>query len=425
MDHKYVQLGKFAPSTYGHPSTTGPRTLPKVQNTIPQLAKFTPQKNDDLIEGKPLECCSAMLLSSLTFQDSDNSLDRDDISSQDSQDSYEDASERSIAGLRSRFTDKTTEESTDGGSAPHTITNRSPPESESSYATEPPTPRSLLHSLHSGRIEGDVHTTEVLDDDLLDVVDAKEFIFVAQIFADQFVNYELLSSSELYPPKVNTRNLASSYHDSVSDVMNSLFPRSIRCTLENCAFVGEEHKANAPTTRPAARPMIKKQDSTKGFQENETRASHSIFSIPVPSVRVRRGGVSMDVSSTALRFWEELGLSPFLGPKDVIAFCIYPDTLMLRRGASLFLDSMSQTYLSFRLGSHSSGHSTLQDYPFGLVPTTLPQPINRNYFADLRSACEKLGRSLVSLTSVQWLTFFKEGPWPLWLLLARPLQSIW
>ena len=234
-----------------------------------------------------------------------------------------------------------------------------------------------------------------MDAEASEKVSPKEYIMVAQIFADQFVQYDSLSN-EPTPSRTDQHSSATTPKDPICDFMPFIFPQSIRCTLELCASLGEEQRGTVPISRATPRSMVKKQEHIKSSQDSEARATPSIFHIPTPTVRVKRGDVAMDISSTAIRFWMELGLSSFLGPKDVIAFCIYPNKPMLRRGASLFLNDTSQTYLSFRLGSHLMGHSTLKDYPSGLVPTP---PAVDTYIPHLKNTCEKLGLSLLTKTS--------------------------
>ena len=257
--------------------------------------------------------------------------------------------------------------------------------------------RSILQNLHGAPARENMHMTELFRHLPPDKVDPKEYISVAQIFTDQFVHYESLPD-DLGSSETENHSSTIALNDSVSDLMPLLFPRSMRCTLDNYALVGEEHKTNVSVPRPASRPMIKKYEFGKASQDSEPKPAPSIFHIPIPSIRVRRGGVPMDISSTALLFWEELGLSPFLGSKDITAFCIYPNTPMLQQGAGLFLNSISQTYLSFRLGSHSSGHSTLENYPSGLVPTTVPKAPNNRYLEELSNLCVKLGMFIPSPT---------------------------
>ena len=85
------------------------------------------------------------------------------------------------------------------------------------------------------------------------------------------------------------------------------------------------------------------------------------------AVGIQRIGVMTDISSSAISFWEELGLSPRSGPKNINAFCVFSMKEYLVRPVKTFLEMMKGTYQVCNLGKH-----TLDDpqspYPHGLVP---------------------------------------------------------
>ena len=200
----------------------------------------------------------------------------------------------------------------------------------------------------------------------------RRFVQFAQILADQIVYHEGISVK--HDDEVDVRI----GKDPISDVVASIFPQSKRCTLEDCSLLGEDRDTR--TLKPTPKSFPKKQDSFKLGQDNEVKQLPSIFHQAAPFIRAKRGEeVSLDLSPTALSFWNELGLRPIKGSKDVTAFCLCPDSPALRRGADRFMETLGQTYLSMRLGSHSAGDSSLEIYPSGFVTCPNPEDTGKDH----------------------------------------------
>lgn len=99
----------------------------------------------------------------------------------------------------------------------------------------------------------------------------------------------------------------------------------------------------------------------------------------------------MEISTPALHFWEELGLAPVSGSKNVTAFCVYPDHDAMRLSVSTFLDTLGISYQSCKLGLHVRG-SGLQHFQQGLVPVPIKDSSPSQILQSITSVCELLGK---------------------------------
>ena len=74
-----------------------------------------------------------------------------------------------------------------------------------------------------------------------------------------------------------------------------------------------------------------------------------------PFTLIKRIDTSMDILPSALSFWEELGLQPASGSKDVLGVCIAPDlktSKHLWKPIRTFLEMMTDAYQACNLGTH-------------------------------------------------------------------------
>lgn len=209
--------------------------------------------------------------------------------------------------------------------------------------------------------------------------DANAFIQLAQVLADQLA----IRTADEYPmpgPDASKCSLRI-FDDPLFDTIRRLFPGSEQCSLEAYAMIGEAAYGSASVAKAGARPPRKKQENS----------FYPLFRIPPPNLRVERGDMLLEMSSTGLQFWEELGLSPCSGSKAVIAFCVHPEANMIRRGVDTFLNAMSNAFLSLKLGTHSSGAGDISRYPLGKVPYSLDVDSVESMMTAIDHACEELG----------------------------------
>ena len=208
---------------------------------------------------------------------------------------------------------------------------------------------------------------------------------LAQLVAEQSVYFLSLSALASDLCADQTRTISN---DPISSTMSMLLPSSERCTLLNCACFGTKHMAQ-PSARSTSSSLSK--DSDSGQWRNDLGPSGSTSHLPLPDFRVRRGTLNVDLSPTALGFWEELGLSPRRGEKEAVAVCVCPDMESWRRGSSTFLTTLSSTYQSLRLGGFAVGHSSLGNLSSGLAYYPLMSKPDGVLGQDIETVCKQIG----------------------------------
>lgn len=193
---------------------------------------------------------------------------------------------------------------------------------------------------------------------------------LGQVVADQVIRYQncFNRAGDEIPNAIAV--------SSASEVVKAILPTSSQYRLDQFAKLMNPLKPAAPPK--AARPASKMSRAGRDdLNEQELK-------LGMPQFRARRGTRVLDLSLYALRFWEELGLSPYGGQKDVTAFLICPETEMFHRGSVSFLDAIGSTYTSLRLGLHSSGNSTVKGQHKGVV--SVPRSVEES-----NDAYEKFG----------------------------------
>jgi mediator of RNA polymerase II transcription subunit 13 len=173
-------------------------------------------------------------------------------------------------------------------------------------------------------------------------------------------------------------------------VIKTLFPKAVGCTLPTLSAVNDVF--------PDVSAHAKGQQRVPARKPNEPAATPGgqIYPINPPFIRVRRGEIPWDLLPPAMAFWEPLGLGPVHGPKNVVAFCIYPHSESLRPCLDSFLLHMQLAYDSCKLGSHTRVE-TVSEYERGLVPCRLPSPAApRAVYKALRDTCVQLGKVLAA-----------------------------
>lgn len=220
----------------------------------------------------------------------------------------------------------------------------------------------------------------------------EDFIQVAQIVADQLA--VLSSTLETSSLERASSSKQSQYDDPLASIIPALFPRSETCILEACASTGETHRGVIAPPKAVIRPLQRRVDSIRGSVDHAP-SSAFIFNIDTPNVRVLRGDTLMELSATGLQFWEELGLSPCLGPKNITGYCVYPNTEMIHRGVASFMNLMSMTYQSLRLGTHQWGHEKLSDFSEGFASVPLSNDSIVISPSSIDTVCERLGTYLL------------------------------
>ena len=106
--------------------------------------------------------------------------------------------------------------------------------------------------------------------------------------------------------------------------------------------------------------------SNKDSSDEKHGVGEALFLIEPPTLRLKKASSDWDFLPTAAPFWETLGLVPSSGPKDVIAWCIFPDSPLLEQSVKDFVRQVSSMYHAHRLGRH--GLAKDENGKPGLVP---------------------------------------------------------
>ena len=181
-------------------------------------------------------------------------------------------------------------------------------------------------------------------------------IDAAQLIAHQAVSGLLRSrtdlSDEIYMAGQNSPD--QSTQTTVTQLLRAFFPTNKPCSLKEYASLGEKSPASKSRDQMILNPRISKPPHMAG---GLTSMGRSIFKFDSPYTRVRRNGVSTEISPSALSFWEELSLGPAHEPKDIDTFCVCPNSKCIEEGVSAFLSMIKSAYQSCNLGIHDLGAS--------------------------------------------------------------------
>ncbi|SGY79008.1 BQ5605_C008g05011 [Microbotryum silenes-dioicae] len=82
-----------------------------------------------------------------------------------------------------------------------------------------------------------------------------------------------------------------------------------------------------------------------------------LSTLHAPTLLLRAQQTIMQLSTSALDFWNPMGFEPLSGPKDVTAFAVFEElNTDTREAVASWLDDVSEGYQSSRLGRHELGH---------------------------------------------------------------------
>lgn len=134
---------------------------------------------------------------------------------------------------------------------------------------------------------------------------------------------------------------------------------------------------------------------------NDMRASN-FYSLPMPHLEVRRSESMLSVLSTAVMFWESLGLSPVSGAKSVMAACVFPNWAGVADNVGTFLSNMKSMYELLRLGTFEEvdlSEQTPGQLPFEVdCISTSPDATTTPNGSALIEAMEPLRKSVKEMT---------------------------
>ena len=221
----------------------------------------------------------------------------------------------------------------------------------------------------------------------------QSFVQLAQITAEQLTVLSEFQGSLLNGATEDlirsSRLQIGCLEDRLRHILPRIFPRSEQCNLEAYLSVDEYPPGLAQVSKSVSKHIPRKHETVRGGQDAD-KGAKDVFLIPAPNILVQRGNTLMEVSPTVLPFWDQLGLEPSAGPKDVRALCIYPQSQMMRRSAEAFLETIGGTYQSMRLGNHN--RRSVVEFEDGLVPVHLDGSAIEETTRALEEICKRLGR---------------------------------
>lgn len=226
-----------------------------------------------------------------------------------------------------------------------------------------------------------------------------ECIATAQILADQAVSGTLKipgciesTGSEASTPSHQSSSTRELMY-AIAKAAESCFKNIATCTLQSYLEI-----QGTPILNQAHRLTPRPVPNSKTAHMLDTSRLNNPFSIHPPQLEVQRSETKLSIQPSAIHFWENLGLSPSQGSKDISAVCVYPNFDGVAESASTFLEQMRSTYESSRLGSHE--RLTSKDLPDSLIPFSVDSdhPSSKiQYSLALKETTAKLSRVLSSL----------------------------
>lgn len=195
-----------------------------------------------------------------------------------------------------------------------------------------------------------------------------EYIASAQVLADQAISrtlhIPLLADNSVdnhIDNGMDGHSVKNLVQKKLSHAVKSCFDRATECTMATFVDI-QDLQQNGPGNRMPSRPT----PISRGPHISEPAKPGAIFNLPAPHLEVQRSDSKLTVLPPAVPFWENLGLAPCKGSKDVSTICIYPDGGGVADSVDAFLEQIRNAYESSRLGSHDRfSHADLVD---GHVP---------------------------------------------------------
>ncbi|KAE8453520.1 hypothetical protein EG329_010381 [Mollisiaceae sp. DMI_Dod_QoI] len=219
-----------------------------------------------------------------------------------------------------------------------------------------------------------------------------ERIATAQILTDQAASGTLrfpgIPSSEFVHHKASsTRRLIQRLLKATKTCLKEISPCNMRTFID---IQGISILSQGLRLAPRPLPNPRAPNGLDGTRTN------SPFTIPPPQLEMRRSDSKLSVLPAAIAFWENLGLGPAKGAKDINAICIWPNFNGVHPNANTFLDQMRSVYESSRLGNHD--RLVTKDLADGLLPyaVNLQQQNTTQQLAVLKDTTAKLSKVLSS-----------------------------
>ena len=410
FDSKYADQGRFGfeiQGTSNVPETRNKSTLETV--TVPRLGVFVdehrthaPRKHDRAFDQHPehlsLPDSSTSGSSSSEYDDTDRGASCDasvafDESS--TSDEFETENEAGTISLRKRKREQVMDHIRLTASSISTSLIGSLPNPQNTTLSTSDSGLDFFPNELWTRDQspGNSHRSEF--EDLMYTGNDTFFIQIAQILADQSILEPVALFEPFLKPMANYQvkeNISgNNYGDPLTHIVPRLFTQSERCRLKEytaLSWVGSNqlHGSSSIRRGPIRPSIIQNQRALSSAQKH-------VFKLEPPYTCIRRAGAIVEVSPSALNFWDELGLAPAHDRKDITAFCVFAAQDYIQDGVETFLSLMTSAYENCSLGSHKFG-SILPNYQKGLVPVPISSHRMHDFLEELGKTCEKLGKKL-------------------------------
>ena len=227
--------------------------------------------------------------------------------------------------------------------------------------------------------------------------DNQEFIDIGQLVTEQVVLKSTFADEESLSFGWDNFDYSAYNNTPVRDPLQGMvthfFPHSKKIELGNSIIAPEQIVAAVQASKVPPKPPNRLGDPSKAIRRPNDK-SESVYEISAPNVLAHRVDNLMELSSMALNFWEELGLAPCKGSKNIRAVCVIPRSEPMRRAVSSFHDAVTGFWQSMRLGSH-----TPLDKSDALSGGCLEVPFvgsdKKANYQSLAKACEDLGMLII------------------------------
>ena len=228
---------------------------------------------------------------------------------------------------------------------------------------------------------------------------SENFIEITQLASVQLVTSVSLLAREqaitISAPNSQSRGLLNECASMVKSAALRAFGGEVvqQDVSANAALLSAERDNSGSKFQP--KPVARRNVTDPSERSEAASTDSAVFSIPEPMLRVQRcEGETWQILPSASAFWDILDLAPAHGPKKVKALCLYPENEGLLNHISRFVDSITMTWHSGRLGTHDLLHDP--DVGDSFVPVRLATCLSLGSAIDsYRSACLQLGKDIV------------------------------
>lgn len=254
--------------------------------------------------------------------------------------------------------------------------------SQFGFLDENPTDWSLSPFLAAPEVVlDDVHFTDT------------ECIAIAQTVADQAVSGTLKVSDgslEVLDQAMERRLKAGHQVHALIDSIRMSFAYMHKCNLRT--FLDVQGIPTIQAARLPPRPIL----PPRGLSSLDLPKAINPFLMALPRLELRRAESKLSVLPSAVNFWDNLGLGPPQGGKDITAVCVCPNAEGVSLFANYFLDQMRSSYESFRLGTHD--RLICKELTYGLVPYNMEgnRKDTPRFLGMLKDIVGKLGKVFAS-----------------------------